>query len=232
MSAAFVTATGTGIGKTFITAGLVRYFRQCGRAVEAFKPVVSGFDAAAPGLSDPAILLAALRRPSNMEEIARISPWRFAAPLSPDLAAREEGRAIDFAELVTFSKKAVGAADDVLIEGVGGIMVPLDDSRTTLDWMVELGLPLILAAGSYLGSISHTLSALDVLRNRKLDVRVIVVDETQDSPVALKEGAAAIARLAAPIPVIALPRLAKAAEPHPAFERIAYLIMTSPRAES
>jgi dethiobiotin synthetase len=226
MSAAFVTATGTGIGKTFVTAGLIRYFRQGGRAVEAFKPVVSGFDAASAGLSDPAILLAALRRPSNMDEIARISPWRFAAPLSPDLAAQKEGRAIDFAELVTFSKKAISAAENVLIEGVGGIMVPLDERRTTLDWMEKLALPLILVAGSYLGSISHTLSALYVLRNRKLDVRAIVVDETKDSPVPLKDAAAAIARFAALIPVIALPRLSltKAAEPHPVFEQIARLL--------
>ncbi|MDQ2953430.1 MAG: dethiobiotin synthase [Pseudomonadota bacterium] len=224
MTAAFVTATGTGIGKTFVTAGLVRYFRQCGRAVEAFKPVVSGFNEAAAGLSDPAILLAALRRPSNMDEIARISPWRFAAPLSPDMAAREEGRAIDFAELVAFSKKAINAAENVLIEGIGGIMVPLDERRTTLDWMQKLELPLILVAGSYLGSISHTLSALDVLRRRKLDLRAIVVDETKDSPVALKDAAAAIARFAAMTPVIALPRLGKAAEPHPAFESIARLL--------
>jgi dethiobiotin synthetase len=226
MTAAFVTATGTGIGKTFITAGLVRYFRQCGRAVEAFKPVVSGFDAALPGLSDPAILLAALRRSSNIDEIARISPWRFAAALSPDMAAREEGRAIDFAELVSFSKNALSAADTVLIEGVGGIMVPLDKSHTTLDWMAELGLPLILVAGSYLGSISHALSAVDVLRNRQLDLRAIVVDESKGSPVVLKDNAAAIARFAAPIPVITMPRLSltKAAEPHPAFEAIAQLL--------
>jgi dethiobiotin synthetase len=226
MTAVFVTATGTDIGKTFITAGLIRHLRDQGRRVEAFKPVVSGFDAALPGLSDPAILLAALRRPSNMEEIARISPWRFAAPLSPDMAAREEGRAIDFAELVAFSKKAISTADNVLIEGVGGIMVPLDQSRTTLDWMAELGLPLILVAGSYLGSISHALSALEVLRHRQLDLRAIVVDESKDSPVVLKDNAAAIARFAAPIPVIALPRLSltKAAEPHPAFEAIAQLL--------
>ena len=88
MSATFVTGTGTDIGKTFVTAGLIRHLRNQGRPVEAFKPVVSGFDAALPGLSDPAVLLAALRRASNLEEIARISPWRFAAPLSPDMAAR------------------------------------------------------------------------------------------------------------------------------------------------
>ena len=226
MTAAFVTATGTGIGKTFITAGLVRHLREQGRRVEAFKPVISGFDAALPGLSDPAILLAALRRPSNIDEIARISPWRFAAALSPDMAAREEGRAIDFAELVSFSKNALSATDTVLIEGVGGIMVPLDQSHTTLDWMAELGLPLILVAGSYLGSISHALSAVDVLRNRQLDLRAIVVDESKGSPVVLKDNAAAIARFAAPIPVITMPRLSltKAAEPHPAFEAIAQLL--------
>lgn len=224
MSAAFVTATGTGIGKTFITAGLIRYFRQSGRTLEAFKPVVSGFDAAGTALSDPAVLLAAMRRPSNLDEIARISPWRFTAPLSPDMAARKEGRVIDFAELVAFSKKAVSAADNVLIEGVGGIMVPLDDHNTTLDWMRALALPVILVAGSYLGSLSHTLSALDVLRNRKVGVRAIVVNESEDSTVALADGAATIARFATPTAVIPFPRLAQATEPHPAFERIARLL--------
>ena len=139
---------------------------------------------------------------------------------------RYKERSIDFAELVSFSKNALSAADTVLIEGVGGIMVPLDQSHTTLDWMAELGLPLILVAGSYLGSISHALSAVDVLRNRQLDLRAIVVDESKGSPVVLKDNAAAIARFAAPIPVITMPRLSltKAAEPHPAFEAIAQLL--------
>src|SRR5262249_21918620 len=102
VTAAFVTATGTDVGKTFVTAGLIRHFRTAGRAVEAFKPVVSGFDPATPALSDPGMLLAALGRKVTPEELDRIAPFRFAAPLSPDMAARREGRTLDFDAIVEF----------------------------------------------------------------------------------------------------------------------------------
>jgi len=92
----------------------------------------------------------------------------------------------------------------LLIEGVGGIMVPLDDERTILDVMMALRLPLILVAGSYLGTISHTLTALDALYRRDLDVTAIIVSETPGSTVPLDDTVKAIARFADP--VIGLPR--------------------------
>jgi dethiobiotin synthetase len=80
MSAVFITATGTDIGKTFVTAGLIRHIRSSGGAVFAVKPVVSGFDPDAWEKSDPAVLLAALGRPIALAEVEHISPWRFKAP--------------------------------------------------------------------------------------------------------------------------------------------------------
>jgi len=206
MTAVFITSTGTGIGKTFVTAGLVRYFKDNARSVEAYKPVISGFDPSAPEGSDTAVILSALGRGLTVEEIDRISPWRFAAPLSPNMAASKEGREIDFQALVTYSRKCAASADIALIEGVGGIMVPLDDHHTVLDWMLEIRLPTLLVVGSYLGTISHTLSALDVLERRGLEVRAIVVDETLDSPVALEDTVATIKQFARKIDVVALPR--------------------------
>ena len=76
MSAFFVTATGTDIGKTFVAAGLIRHFRAAGRAVGAIKPVATGFDPAAAEASDPGMLLSALGRPVTPAEIERIAPWR------------------------------------------------------------------------------------------------------------------------------------------------------------
>src|SRR5262249_6468812 len=97
MSAVFVTSTGTNIGKTFVTAGLIRCLRTTTTgAVDAIKPLVTGFDPDAWQDSDPAALLAALGRPTTLEEVERISPWRFKAPLSPEMAARREGCAIPF----------------------------------------------------------------------------------------------------------------------------------------
>ncbi|MGE5146170.1 MAG: ATP-dependent dethiobiotin synthetase BioD, partial [Candidatus Eiseniibacteriota bacterium] len=96
MSAYFVTSTGTDIGKTFVTAGLIRYLRQSSQPVAALKPVVSGYDSSVVETSDPAVLLRALERPVSADEIAAIAPFRFRAPLSPDTAAAREGRSIDF----------------------------------------------------------------------------------------------------------------------------------------
>ena len=164
MSAIFITATGTDVGKTFVAASLIRHLRQMGRLVDAIKPVVSGFDPAQAATSDPGVLLHALGLPATASEIDRISPWRFRAALSPDLAAEREGRSIDVDTVVSFCQTAIDRRRDILlIEGIGGVMVPLDGERTILDVMMALQLPLILVAGSYLGTISHTLTALDAL---------------------------------------------------------------------
>ncbi|MGA8615956.1 MAG: dethiobiotin synthase [Xanthobacteraceae bacterium] len=205
MTAIFITATGTDVGKTFVAASLIGHFRHMGRVVEVIKPVVSGFDPTQAATSDPAVLIRALGVPVTQQAIEQISPWRFRAALSPDLAAQREGRKIDVDEVVAFCQSAIEQRQDMLlIEGVGGVMVPLDDQRTILDVMMALHLPLILVAGSYLGTISHTLTALDSLYRRDMNVMAIIVSETPGSTVSLDETVAAISRFADP--VIGLPR--------------------------
>jgi dethiobiotin synthetase len=225
VSAVFITSTGTDIGKTFVTAGLIHTLRRRGRAVDAVKPALSGFTEAIEAASDAGVLLTALGRPLGRATLDRLSPWRFEAPLSPDMAARREGRRLDFEALLAFSRQAVAAAEDVLlIEGIGGIMVPLDDEHTVLDWMAALGLPLFLVVGSYLGSLSHSLTAFEVLTRRGLRVEAMVVSESAGSTVDLDETAATLARFAATIPVVALPRLSGPSTAHPAFDRLAALL--------
>jgi dethiobiotin synthetase len=205
VTAIFITATGTDVGKTYVAASLIGHFRQMGRAVEAIKPVVSGFDPAQMASSDPGVLLRALGAPVTADSIERISPWRFRAPLSPDLAARREGRSIDVDDVIAYCRSVIEQRRDLLlIEGVGGIMVPLDGERTILDVMMALQLPLILVTGSYLGAISHTLTALDSLYRRDMNVLSIIVSETAGSGVTLDDTVAAISRFADP--VIGLPR--------------------------
>jgi dethiobiotin synthetase len=222
VAAYFVTSTGTDVGKTFVTAGLIRYLRTSNQAVGALKPVVSGYDSSVVETSDPAVLLGALGRPVSAQEIAAIAPWRFRAPLSPDLAAARENRGIVFDELISFSRDAVARNNGILfIEGVGGIMVPIDAKRTVLDWMAALGIPLLLVVGGYLGTISHTLTALDVLAQRKLSLAAIVVSESERNPVELEDTVASIARFSNGVDVIGLPRLPGGITQHPAFARIA-----------
>ena len=225
MSAYFVTSTGTDIGKTFVTAGLIRYLRGAGQPINALKPVVSGYDSSVVETSDPAVLLKALGRQVSADEVESIAPWRFRAPLAPDLAAAREGRSIDFETLITFSRSAIKDSTGILfIEGVGGIMVPLNGNRTVLDWMAALNIPLLLVVGGYLGAISHTLTALDVLVQRKLKIAAIVVSESERGTVELDDTVASITRFSNDVGVIGLPRLPGGLNEHPAFARIAALL--------
>jgi len=204
-AAYFVTATGTDIGKTYVTAGLLRLLR--GEGASAIKPVASGFAVEAAAASDPGVLLEAMGEPITEETLSRISPWRFAAPLSPDLAAAREGRMIDYDALLEFSRSSALRADGPhFVEGVGGVMVPLDDRRTVRDWMAALGLPVILVTGSYLGTVSHTLTALDVLARARLRVAALVVNETEGSAVSLADTTAMLKRFSGAVPIIALGR--------------------------
>jgi dethiobiotin synthetase len=225
MTAAFVTGTGTEVGKTFVTTGLIWHLRSLNRIGDALKPVVSGFDPDNPQSSDPILLLEAAGHPAS--DLDRICRWRFKAPLAPAMAARREGHPVEFHALVEFCRRAViGHRDMMFIEGIGGIMVPIDETHTVLDWMVALRLPLLLVAGSYVGTISHTLTALQVLARRNLDIAAVVVSESADSPAPLAETVATIARFADAIDVIGIPRLPRDvdASADPAFERILALL--------
>ncbi len=162
MPAAFITATGTEIGKTYVTAGLAACLRQRGRKVAVLKPVVSGFDARAWTASDPAVLARSDRR--GAEPCGDRS--NLALALCGAAVARYGGapkrRRVDFAGLVGFCREAIANAEDVLlIEGIGGLMVPLTGAATVLDLVAALPIAPILVAGTYVGSLSHTLTALD-----------------------------------------------------------------------
>jgi dethiobiotin synthetase len=224
VSAVFITGTGTDVGKTFVAAGLIRYFRGLGQPVAALKPLVSGFDLAAPSGSDPTILLDAMGREVKPEELERVSPWRFRAALSPDMAARAENKAIDLQAVVDFCRVAIaGNEGALLIEGIGGIMVPLDARHTMLELMSLLNLPLILVAGSYLGTLSHVLSAQDVILRHALDLRAIVVSETEGAPVPLDATLATLANFAK-APLLGLRRQVPARQNDAVFQHLAELI--------
>jgi dethiobiotin synthetase len=208
----FVTSTGTGIGKTFTTCALIRQARARGLGVAATKPLISGFDKTKILESDTGAILEALGEPATPEAVARVSPWRFAAPLAPNMAAAAEGLSVDCDALFAHSRAFLAQPADVaLIEGVGGVMVPLDDSKTVLDWIAACGCPVILVVGDYLGTISHTLTAIEVLRARGVALAAVIVSEGEGREVPFAATCADLsARLR--VPVLPLRRNADAAE--------------------
>ena len=193
MPGLFVTATGTDVGKTFVAAGLIRAARRAGRRVDALKPVLSGYDPVEAAASDAGILLAALGRQPTADAIAAIAPWRFSAPLSPDMAAASEGRRLDFDAVAAACRARIVPDRLTLIEGVGGVMVPLDERHTILDLAAALALPVVLVSATALGAISHLLSARAVLRARGLAIRAIVLNESAQSTVPLESTLATLA---------------------------------------
>jgi dethiobiotin synthetase len=212
----FIAGAHTDIGKTHVACALVRAARANGLTVEALKPVVSGFEPADWTGSDPGRLLSALGEAATPDALDRMSPWRFTAPLAPPMAARLEGRDLPLAPVADFCRARIAAstAGLMLVEGVGGLMSPICDDATGLELMQALGLPTVLVGGAYLGAISHTLTALEVLRARRLEVRAVVVSASADpdSP-DFAQTVAMVADFARGLPVIAAPRGEMAAWP-------------------
>jgi dethiobiotin synthetase len=208
MDRLFVTSVGTGIGKTLVTSILCHQSRSQRLRVTALKPVVSGFRPDDPA-SDPALILRSLGETPVPATIEAIAPWRFAAPVSPHLAARREGGGPSLEDVVAFCKKHERAdADVLLVEGAGGVKSPLGETFTCLDLIADLGYPVVLVTGSYLGAISHTLTALDAIRGRNVSIRGIVVSESAPSA-GLAETLESVQQFGGPdLRVYALPRLA------------------------
>lgn len=230
MSTLFVTGSGTDVGKTFVTTLLIEALRAAGVRVGALKPVATGFSAEDLAASDTGRLLDALGLSPTADNTAAVSPWRYREPLSPDMAAARERRPIAFDELVAHCRASTGA-EVTLIEGIGGAMVPLDDSHTVLDWIAALGAPALLVAGSYLGTLSHTLTAVAALRARGVPLAAVVISESERQPVPPEETAEVVRRFVRPVPVVLVPRrsaasglapppdLLRALEPHLHLEK-------------
>ena len=202
MSALFVTATGTDIGKTFVSAGLLRQVR----GLRAFKPAVSGFDINAPQGSDPAILLEAMGEAVTRENLQRISPLQFRAALAPTMAARLEHQRVTLDQLTELCRAEMAQHEQLLIEGAGGLMSPMAEGATCLDLMRALDLSCLLICGTYLGAISHTLTALETLRAHGLTVKAAALNESAGSAVGLQETAQELAQFVPDLPLILLRR--------------------------
>lgn len=216
MSRYFITSSGTGVGKTLITCALTWQLRQQGRAVNVLKPVISGYLEEDP-TTDTAQLMTAAGLPDFPHTIASVSPWRFAAPLSPHMAARQENTQVKLQDITRFCNESAQKPGITLAEGVGGVMVPLNDEGDTVaDWMSALNWPVILVAGSYLGAISHGLTALESLAARGLNVQAVIISESKEG-VSLAETAATFTAHLPKIigktttPVVTIPRITPAA---------------------
>jgi dethiobiotin synthetase len=183
MRGLFVTGTGTGVGKTVLSAALLAAMSAAGDPVRAHKPVVTGLDERSETGWPPDHELLASVAGMEPEEVA---PLRYGPAVSPHLAARLAGETIDPADLVARARG--GGIDDgaLIIEGVGGLLVPLADEFTVRDLAAALGLPVVIAAAPGLGTINHTLLSIESARAVGLDVRAVVLTPWPETPAGLE----------------------------------------------
>lgn len=171
----FVSATDTDVGKTVVAGALADWFRRRGARVGVCKPAATGCKRVREGLvSEDAEFLAHCADAAAPLDV--ICPQRYAEPLAPAVAAERAGRPLDW-EAVQRAIDEIAAQSDVLIvEGVGGVMVPMDARHTVRDMVGWLGLPAVVVARPGLGTINHTLLTVQALREARLPVAGVVIN--------------------------------------------------------
>jgi dethiobiotin synthetase len=201
----FITGTDTGVGKTEVACALVRAARAAGRDVVALKPAQSGVVPGEP--SDAERLRAAMAGALSLEEICLYS---FRAPLAPAVAARMEGREVSLSAIVARARALGARHEAVLVEGAGGLLVPLTERDTYADLAEALGLPVLVVARAGLGTVNHTALTVEALRRRGLTLAGIVLDRAApaDDP-SVPHNPAEIARLTGCESIALLPHVAE-----------------------
>lgn len=174
-----ITATDTGIGKTVVSSVIAATLRDRGERVAVFKPVVTGLDEHGDEPPDHELLRASAHSDQSDDEVA---PYRFGPPLSPHLAARLAGVQVEPAHLIECAARAAAGADALIVEGVGGLAVPLTDGYLVRDFAADLSFPIVVVARPGLGTINHTLLTLDAARAAGLDVAGVVLTNWPDEP--------------------------------------------------
>lgn len=180
----FITGTDTDIGKTIVVAGLLRILRARGIAACSMKPVQTG--ARREGDKLIAIDLEYHHRAAGMEpsaeEVAWMAPFLYEPACSPHLAGRMAGRYAEFDVIRDCYAKLSDRYEVILVEGAGGMYAPIDESKTMLDLMQALDLPVVLVARRGLGTINHSLLSIQALREAGLNLLGVIFNETENLP--------------------------------------------------
>lgn len=192
-----IVGTDTGVGKTLVTAGLVGRFRAAGRDARAVKPVQTGY----PPDDDAAFVVAACGTDRAATCLRRLEP-----ALAPAVAADVTDETLDYGTIRAETAAALAEGDPGVLEGIGGLRVPLADGREVLDLVGDLGIPAVVVARSGLGTLNHTALSVSALRRRDVEVSAIVLNRYEDDSLAERTNPDVLAEMT-DCPVYTLPPL-------------------------
>jgi len=209
----FITATGTGAGKTFVSRGLAAALTAQGRRVAALKPLETGVISSEDPSSQPATDAALLARACAQPELSAAPGfYRAAVPAAPYAVSLATGSpAPDLDRLAQAVRLAAAGSDLVLVEGAGGLLVPLDREHTIADLIASLGLPVLLVAPNTLGVLSHALTAAESAARRSLPIAALVLTDlapASDTSDPSRPYNAAILAERLPFPILRFPHCA------------------------
>lgn len=170
----FITGTDTGVGKTFVAAGLIKAMREKGINVCPMKPVETGCKKR-NGKLIPADAVKLLKASGIEISLDAVNPYRFRQPLAPAVAAEHEGVVIKRSKLISAYNRLSKSYDFIVIEGAGGIMTPVYKEYLYLDMIKDLALPLIIVSRPGLGTINHTLLTIEAARSRRINVYGVII---------------------------------------------------------
>jgi dethiobiotin synthetase len=192
----FLTGTDTNVGKTLMSCALLHAFADAGLRVVGMKPIAAGCDQF--GLNED---VECLRAASNVDaDCALINPYRFAAAIAPHLAAEQANTSICVDKIVQSYAELAALADTVIVEGVGGFCVPLNDTEDTAMLAQQLGLPVILVVGMRLGCLNHALLTRQAIAAAGLPCAGWIANVIEPNMTHLDDNIAALqARLNAPL---------------------------------
>jgi len=190
----FVTGTDTGVGKTIISRGLITALKKSGLRVGAMKPIETG------GGSDGESLLAATGLPWSIDQVR---PIALELPAAPEVAAQHQHRTIDLDALERNFRERAADCDFIVVEGAGGLMVPIAPRFTMAELAKRFELPLLIVARSALGTINHTLLTVEAARNRQLPIAGIVLSQTARERGGEEDATAAIIERHSGVPIFA-----------------------------
>ena len=173
----FITSTGTNIGKTYCTVEILKEMLNRKVLFNAYKPILSGFDIYNIKDSDSYKILKTNHKKPEIEDIKEISPWLFEKPIAPSIAAKKENKSLKYNDVLEWCLKKSDNNIINIFEGAGGLLVPIEKIKTLLDLMKDLNSKVVLVVGNYLGSVSHTLSAIQNLQHANLQIINIIINE-------------------------------------------------------
>ena len=185
-SGLFVTGTDTGVGKTVVAGAISHCLNSAGRRVGVFKPIATGCRWMREGLvsGDAEFLAHCSNCPNPLEQI---NPSRYLEPLAPLGASERADREVDWEQVQLGYENVIANSEVVVVEGIGGVMVPILPDYLVLDLMVDMSLPVVVVAHSRLGTINHTLLTIKACRDRKLRILGVVINNYRTEEASLAE---------------------------------------------